>query len=170
MTEAAPPAKPGSAKKSSTLPICIAVVVIAALGATGFFFLKSKAPVDESPKTAPTSTAPAPVKVAAPATPVAVPAAKSVDDFKVSEIKIQRPKDKRGSRLVYAVGTLTNTSSIARLGVRIDLVLFNEQGAKVDETSDYQATIGAGEVWNFHAVVHDLLAISGKVAKITEDN
>ncbi len=96
--------------------------------------------------------------------------AKSLEQLKVGEIKIQRPKGTKGSRLIYAVGTLTNTSTIERLGIRVDLDLVNAGGAKIDATSDYKDTLAPNEVWTFRGVIHDPLAMSSKLAKISEDN
>jgi hypothetical protein len=152
--------------KTPIIPIAVIAVLLAALGGSIWFLLKTKSRHVEVPVVA----IPAPVAKPAPSTPVAAAAPKSIEDFKVGPIKIQRPKGTKGSRLVYAIGALTNTSSMPRLGVRIELDLLDAQGAKVDNTSDYQATLAPGEVWTFHAVVHEPLAVSAKVAKITEDN
>jgi hypothetical protein len=165
----APAAKPIAKKKSPLAPVFFVLLLVAAVAGAGWFFSNSKPQLVSVKAAATNDTSAARPSVPAPA-PVATATAKSPDDFKVGEIKIQRPKGTRGSRLVFATGSLTNSSAVLRLGVRIDLSLLNAQGTKIDDTSDYQASIGPGEVWNFHAVVHDPQAMTATIAKISEDN
>ncbi len=68
------------------------------------------------------------------------------------------------------MGSLTNTSRLQRFGVKVELTLHDRKGEKIDETSEYLASIGPGETWNFRALVHDPLVVTGKVARILEDN
>ena len=147
------------------------VVVALAVGASLALSRKTARPPDGAISTPPETTVTTDVRPAETVTVTNVPAApKSVDDLRVSEVLIQRPKGARGSRLIYAVGSLTNTSMLQRLGVRLQLNLLNNKGEKIDETSDYQAFIRPGETWQFRAVVHDPLVVTGSVARIVEDN
>ena len=100
---------------------------------------------------------------------VAAAAGNMGEGLAVSEISIQRPKGSRGSQLVYATGSLTNGTTRQRLGVKIEMNLLNLKGEEVDQTSDYRAALGPGEVWKFRAMVHNVAAASGKVAQIRED-
>ena len=96
--------------------------------------------------------------------------AKSVADLRVGEVRLMRAKGARGVVQFRALGSLTNTSSVQRFGVRLELGLLNAQGAQIDTTSEYCASIGPREVWNFNAPVPNPLAASAKVLKIAEDN
>ncbi len=95
---------------------------------------------------------------------------KTIDTLRAGEIRIQRPKGNRGSQVIYAMGSLTNTAATQRLGVKIEIGLQNNRGETIDETSDYQASLGPGETWKFRALVHNSLVVTGKVTKINEDH
>ena len=109
------------------------------------------------PETVPVATNPVPV------TEPEDPVAKA--GFKISDIKIEKTK---GSSLIYAVGTLNNTESRMRYGVKLQLDLFDEADKKVGTATDTQATMDSGGQWQFRALVLDKKAVRAKVAAVTE--
>ena len=124
------------------------------------------------PAARPASTSPPPATAASPAPPGtnAVPAKpKSVEDFQISNLMVQRPKGTKGSKLIYLVGLLTNNSDSQRLGVKVELDLFDMNGAKVDTATDYRDSVAPRESWTMRALVRDPRAVSAKLASIKED-
>ena len=95
---------------------------------------------------------------------------KTIETLRVGEIRIQRPRGDRGTQVIYAMGSLTNTAAMERLGVRVEISLQNNRGETIDETSEYKASIGPGETWKFRGMVHSPLVVTGKVTKIKEDH
>lgn len=91
---------------------------------------------------------------------------KSLDDFKVSSVELE--KAKVGS-LVYAVGTVTNASEFQRFGVQIELDLFGKNGKKLGVAKDYKDVIEPNHQWQFHALIPDPRTASVKVSSIKED-
>ena len=85
--------------------------------------------------------------------------------FKISDIRIEKTK---GSSLIYAVGTLSNTAARTRYGVKLQLDLFDESEKQVGTATDTQATMEPNANWQFHALVLDKKAVKGKVKAITE--
>src|SRR5262245_19058345 len=85
--------------------------------------------------------------------------------FTVSEIKIEKTK---GSSLIYAVGTLSNTEARTRYGVKLQLDLFDDSEKKVGSATDTQALMEPNSHWQFRALVLDRKAVKGKVAAIVE--
>lgn len=132
-----------------------------ALAAWILFLLKSQR---EAPAA---TTLPAATNVS-PAAKVEPPRPKSPDDLKVTAgPTVEKAK---GSRLSYAMGTLTNASDHARYGVKIELDLFDQNGNKLAaQASDYVQQLEPRKTWPFRALVLDGKAVSAKVAKITEE-
>jgi len=93
-------------------------------------------------------------------------AKKSASDLKVSEVQLEKTK---GSSLVYAVGTVKNESDYQRFGVRIELDLFNQNGAKLGTSKDYIAILEPRREWQFRALIPDPKAVSAKVATLKEE-
>ncbi len=85
--------------------------------------------------------------------------------WKMSDIRFEKSP---GSKLVLAVGTLSNTTDRRRFGVRIKLDLFNAAEQKLAGASDYQAAIEPHSRWQFTALVVDASAVTAKVAAIEE--
>ena len=110
-------------------------------------------------------------RVAANAAPTNVASEPEAEDpvqkagFKISEIKLEKTK---GSSLIYAVGTLSNTEARTRYGVKLQLDLFDESEKKVGTATDTQATMEPNARWQFRALVLDKKAVKGKVTGITE--
>ena len=86
--------------------------------------------------------------------------------FSASNIILQKVP---GSGLVYAVGTLTNTHARQRFGVKVTLELFDAEGQKVGEATDYQPLMESKGEWHFRALVVESKAASAKVASLSEE-
>lgn len=91
---------------------------------------------------------------------------KSVDDFKVSKITLQKTA---GNSLVYAIGTVRNNSDYQRFGVRVELDLLDATGKKIGATKDYVKVIEPRREWRFRALVLAPKTASVRVGKINEE-
>ncbi len=85
-------------------------------------------------------------------------------------ISVEEPKGAKGSKLVYATGTVKNESDAQRFGVRVEVDLLDATGEKVGTATDYAATIEPRATWRFRALIVERRATSAKLSKITEDN
>ncbi len=85
--------------------------------------------------------------------------------FKVSPIKLEKTP---GSALVYAVGTVANTTDRQRFGVKVELDLLDAVGQRVGSATDYQQVIEPRGQWSFRALVVEKKAASVKLASIKE--
>jgi len=103
-------------------------------------------------------TPPRPARVAAATNAV-------INDFEVSEVKIERAQ---GGSLRYAFGTLRNTLTRQRFGVKVELDLLDAAGAAVGSASDYAQIIEPGAEWHFRASVLKREAAAARVAAIKE--
>jgi hypothetical protein len=137
-----------------------------ALAAGVLMFLKARKP--EQVAVAPPTPPPAApnfnvAPVAAPA-----PRPKLPDDLKVlGGVSLEKAK---GSRLSYAMGTLTNDSDHQRYGVRVEVDLFDEAGKKLpQQANDYLQMLEPRKEWKFRALVLETKAMKGKVAAIKEE-
>ena len=74
----------------------------------------------------------------------------------------------QGSSLVYAVGSIVNTTNRQRFGVKVELDLFDAAGVKVSMASDYQKVMEAGAEWNYRAMVVEKTAAAAKVTSVNE--
>jgi hypothetical protein len=137
-----------------------------ALAAGALLLLKARKP--EQAAIAPVTSSP--VASNSNAAPVAtpVPRPKSVDDLKlIGGLSVGRA---RGSRLSYAMGTLTNDSDHQRYGVRVEVDLFDEAGNKLpQQANDYLQMLEPRKEWKFRALVLETKAVKGKVAAIKEE-
>lgn len=162
---------PKTPVRKSFNPATLAVItcLLVAGMAAGVYFWKHKGK--------PGIPAPSVKLAIAPATPAPPPATntvtspatkpkKSVDDLKVSEVKLEKTKD---SSLVYAVGTVKNDSDYQRFGVRIELELFNQNGKKLGTSQDYISILEPRRDWQFRALIPDSKAVTAKVATLKEE-
>ena len=94
------------------------------------------------------------------------PEAVTKADFRCSDVLLQKNP---GSSLIYAVGTLTNSSARQRFGVKLILNLFDEAGNKVGEATDYQQLIEPRSEWNFKALAVAPKTASASIASIREE-
>lgn len=74
-----------------------------------------------------------------------------------------------GSSLVYAVGTLKNSSARQRFGIKVELELSDAAGQKLGTASDYRQVLEPGAQWQFKALVMDAKTVSAKITSIRED-
>ena len=74
----------------------------------------------------------------------------------------------RSSSMVFVVGSIVNTTSRQRFGVRVVLDLFDVAGVKVGVATDYQKVMEVGAEWNYRAMVVEKKAVSAKVIGVNE--
>lgn len=74
-----------------------------------------------------------------------------------------------GSSLVYAVGTVRNTSSRQRFGIKVELDLSDAGGQKIGTATDYRPVLEPGAQWQFKALVVQPKAVSAVISAIRED-
>jgi len=72
-------------------------------------------------------------------------------------------------KLVYAVGTLRNTSDHQRFGVKVELDVFDDRKQKVGAATDYAPSIDPGKEWKFRALVTDRAAVSAILTSVKEN-
>lgn len=75
----------------------------------------------------------------------------------------------KSSRLIYATGAIRNQSARQRFGVKVELALFDESGAKLGTATDYIQVIEPHKEWRFRAMITDPKTASAKVSAITEE-
>ena len=92
--------------------------------------------------------------------------ANSTTELPASNVTLEKTP---GSSLVYAVGTIKNTSSHQRFGIKIELDLADATGRKIGTASDYRSILEPGAQWQFKALVVQPKAVSAKIASIRED-
>ncbi|MEW6156096.1 MAG: FxLYD domain-containing protein [Verrucomicrobiota bacterium] len=66
------------------------------------------------------------------------------------------------SSLVYVLGTLTNHSDQALLGVTIEFNLLNGNGEPIGKAQDYLAILEPRKAWRFKALVLEPTAVSAE--------
>jgi len=86
--------------------------------------------------------------------------------FRVSLVALEKGE---GSSIVHAVGTIANTTSRQRFGVRVELELLDANGKKVGNATDYRATLEPRVEWRFRALVVAKNAVAARVGAIKED-
>jgi len=72
------------------------------------------------------------------------------NQFSVSPFQLQKAA---GSSIVHVVGRAKNLSDRERFGVRVVFGLWDANGKRLGEASDYVATLPAGANWKFEAMV-----------------
>lgn len=82
-----------------------------------------------------------------------------------SEVTLEKQP---GSRLVYAVGTVSNESDRQRFGVKVELDLFDPNEVKVGSATDYTQVIEPGKQWKFKALVTDPSAVRAQLTAVRE--
>lgn len=116
---------------------------------------------DLAPQNAPAKKQPAPKSKKAAATP----------DFESNNLQAFRVtlEKSENSRLIYATGAIRNQSNRQRFGVKVELDLLDEQGAKLGSATDYAQIIEPRKEWKFRAMVTEPKAASVKITAITEE-
>jgi ribosomal protein S27E len=180
-TELQLPQKPTAGKSFNPGMAAVIGCVVIAAGLAGWFYHWKTTSANES------ATAPMIKEVVKPAPEAGVartnpepavvtqavveadttPRPKSHADLKAGKIQLEKTP---GNSLVYAVGTVKNDSAYQRFGVKIELDLFNRDGAKIDATQDYKDIIEPHQVWHFRALIPDTKTVSAKLAALTEQD
>ena len=88
------------------------------------------------------------------------------NDLPVSDITLEKTA---GTSLVYAVGTVKNSSKHQRFGVKVELALLDAAGQKIGTATDYRPVLEPGGQWQFKALVVDSKAVSTRLESIKED-
>jgi hypothetical protein len=86
--------------------------------------------------------------------------------FRVSAVELTQGQ---GGTLIYAVGSMVNTSNRQRFGVKVELELLNAEGVKIGKASDYQKVIEPNGEWKFRALVVEKRTVAARVIGIQED-
>jgi len=86
--------------------------------------------------------------------------------FDVSVVTVEKTP---GTSLIYAVGTIKNTTDHQRFGVKVELELLDAAGRKLGGASDYRQLLEPGAQWRFKALVVDAKTVSAKISSIHED-
>ena len=71
--------------------------------------------------------------------------------------------------LVYAVGTLRNSSAHQRFGVKIELDLQDAAGNKIGTATDYIRLIEPRTEWRFRALIFEPQVESAHVSSLQEE-
>jgi hypothetical protein len=99
--------------------------------------------------------------------PKPVPPADPWHGLRAGNVSLEKHGD---GRLVYAVGTVSNTSDHQRFGVKVQLDVLDAQGDKLGSATDYTQIMDPGKGWKFKALVTDRNAATAKLVNITEQN
>ena len=87
------------------------------------------------------------------------------EGFRVAPVSLDKGS---GTSLVYAIGSIANTTTRQRFGVKVEIELLDGSGIKVGVASDYQKVIEANAEWKFRALVVEKKAVSAKVITVSE--
>jgi hypothetical protein len=88
------------------------------------------------------------------------------DELTRSAVTLEKTPE---SSLVYAVGTLKNSSTRQHFGIKVELELSDAAGQKLGTASDYRPVLEPGAQWQFKALVMDSKTASAKITAIRED-
>jgi hypothetical protein len=143
----------------------VAAVVVAAAGIAVLLWLKHTTVETQTPAQNPGAIAPA-ASAQNPA-PSPVPPPDPWHGLKAGKVSLEKQGD---GRLIYAVGTVRNTSDHQRFGVKVELDVMDAQGEKIGSATDYTQVMEPGKDWKFKALVTDRKAASADVADIKEQD
>jgi hypothetical protein len=144
-------------RKRVFLGFGIAAAIVAAAGVAVLLWLKYAGAESQT-------QIPAPI-AAVPAKPVPPP--DPWHGLMAGSVSLERSDD---SRLIHAVGTVRNTSSRERFGVKVELNVQDEHGAKLGSATDYTQVIEPGKEWKFRALITDRNAARATIVEIKEQN
>jgi len=155
---ASPPDEKAPAPTTAVIYTVVAVVILVG-GLLGAFLALNRAQrlVAQQQVTRPSAG------VVNPSRPAADPFAQI--GFRVSPVTLEPAS---GTSPVYAQGTLVNTTNRQRLGVKVELDLFDTRGQWVAHASDYESVIELNAAWKFRALVVEPKAAAAKITAITE--
>jgi hypothetical protein len=134
------------------------ILVVFMLIAAGAMFYRPKI---QNPPSIPSPNAVTPAQTN-PVPPDAVP---KFNDFDIGQITFKKVE---GSGLVYAVGTLRNTTDRQRFGVRVQMDVLDEQDTKIGSASDYIAVLEPRKDWQFRAMLTETKGVKVKLTSIEE--
>lgn len=153
----ATPPETESPVKTKAIVFIVIAVVIGVAGVIGAQLAIKRAKRMVGPATEPaTANAQVPAKPEGPF---------AAQKFEVSDVTLEGTP---GSKLVYARGTIKNTASSQRFGVKVELDLLDASGQRVGRVTDYVGVIDPNKVWKFRAMVVEAKATSAKIAAIKE--
>jgi hypothetical protein len=142
-----------------------AAVAVAAAGVGVSLWLKhTDLEMQPPPQTAGAITNPA--GAMAPS-PKPVPPPDPWHGLKAGKVSLEKSGD---GRLIYAIGTVRNTSNRQRFGVKVELDVLDPQGDKLGTATDYTQVMEPGKEWKFRALVTDRTAAAAKLIDIQEEN
>jgi len=150
-----------SACKRVFLGFGVAAGVVAAAGIAVLLWLKHAA-VETQPNAQNTAAVRAPMPASKP-----VPPPDPWHGLKAGPVSLEKQGD---GRMIYAVGTVRNTSDHQRFGVKVELNVLDAQGEKLGSATDYTQVMEPGKEWKFKALVTDKKAATAKLIDIKEQN
>jgi hypothetical protein len=74
-----------------------------------------------------------------------------------------------GTSLIYAVGTLKNSSNRQRFGLKVELEVTDAGGQRIGTATDYRQVLEPGAEWQFKALVVASKAAGAKISAIHEE-
>ncbi len=162
------PLKPKPARPPVTGVVAAVMLLLVAAIAYGTWRIHSAgnqdSPSSEASVAAPINKTLSATNTGSTAAPAPVP--KDWNGFQAGPVKLEKVGE--GS-LVYAVGTLTNTSDQQRFGVTVLVDLFDGTGGKIGAAKDYAQSIDAGKAWQFRAMVVDRGAVKAEIKDVTQN-
>jgi hypothetical protein len=149
------------AKRPYLVYTVAAVVLLAAAGGAYFYLTATKTPEAAAPPSRPVEISNS--------LPMAPPKPKPPPDpwhgLKPSAVTLEKTGD---GRLVYAIGSLTNTTTRQRFGVKVSFDVLDDHRNKIGSATDYTDVIEPGKAWKFRALVTDKNATAAKLIQIKE--
>ena len=74
-----------------------------------------------------------------------------------------------GTSLIYAVGTLKNSSNRPRFGLKVELEVTDAGGQRIGTATDYRPILEPGAEWQFKALVVASKAAGAKITAVHEE-
>lgn len=144
--------------------VALLVVLCMALAIGLFQWQKGKVRIPSPASATPTSQTNHSVSIKSPGVPEQL--TRSTNHLSIGAITLEKTKS---SSVVYAVGTVKNELDRQRFALRVELDLFDADGAKVGTASDYLSILEPKKDWRFKAMVLEKKAVSAKLAAIKEE-
>lgn len=162
---ATPPEEPTISRKTIVwTTIAVIILILGGIGlAAAFKMAQKQLSRHQQPPPPPPSQTPASTPTNATPPEGENPA---LSGFRVSAVTLEKTP---GSSLVYATGTVTNTSAKRRFGIRVEVDLIDAAEKKVGTAKDYQQVIEPNGEWHFRALVLASKAACAKLASVKED-
>jgi hypothetical protein len=157
-----------ASRKRIFIAFGIAAIILAAAGVGGFLFFGSQHPAI-APQVSTgnsNSTANSGASTLIPVQNTA-PEPDPWHGLKAGPVKLDKQGD---GRLVYAVGTVRNTSSRERFGVKVEVDVLDAHGDKIGTATDYTQVMEPGKEWKFRAMVTDKKAATARLGDIKEQD